>query len=89
MADYDDMNNNTMGGGAIPAVLEAFLDAESVEEKHKILEEHAEELDERTVLNMEISLDIIAKDGTTLEDRIGYILYYLRTRGRFETSRLR
>ena len=89
MADYDDMNNNTMGGGAIPAVLEAFLDAESVEEKHKILEEHAEELDERTVLNMEISLDIIAKAGTTLEDRIGYILYYLRTRGRFETSRLR
>lgn len=79
-------NNNEEN---IPDVLAEFLDAETVEQKHKILEEHADELDERTVLNMEVSLDIVAKDNTTLDDRIGYILYYLRTRGRFESTRLR
>lgn len=73
----------------IPKVLADFLDASSVEEKHKILEENADLVDEKVVLNMELSLDIVAKDKATLDDRIGYILYYLRTRGRFETTRLR
>ncbi len=75
--------------GSIPQVLADFLDADSVMEKHRILEEHANEIDEHTVLNMEISLDIIGDSKTTLDDRIGYILYYLRTRGRFEGTRLR
>lgn len=74
---------------AIPSVLEAFLDAEKVEEKHRILEERANEVDEHIILNMEISLDIIADPKATLDDRIGYVLYYLRTRGRFEGTRLR
>lgn len=73
----------------IPEVLSAFLDATTAEEKHRILEENADSVDEHIVLNMEISLDIISKDGATLDDRIGYILYYLRTRTRFEGSRLR
>lgn len=73
----------------ISEVLGAFLDADSVEEKHRILEENADKVDEHTVLNMEISLDIISKDNASLDDRIGYILYYLRTRSRFEGSRLR
>lgn len=74
---------------AIPGVLEAFLDAESVEEKHRILEERADEVDGHIILNMEISLDIVADQKATLDDRIGYVLYYLRTRGRFEGTRLR
>lgn len=85
--------NNSVGNEAetpsIPSVLEAFLDAEKVEEKHRILEERADEVDEHIILNMEISLDIIADPKATLDDRIGYVLYYLRTRGRFEGTRLR
>ena len=73
----------------IPKVLEDFLDAPTVEAKRRILEERSNEIDERTMLNIELSFDIVAKDGATLDDRIGYVMYYLRTRGRFETSRLR
>ena len=77
---------NTSG---IPQVLEDFLDAATVEEKRRILEERSAEIDERTLLNIELSLDIVAKNGATMDDRIGYVMYYLRTRGRFETTRLR
>ena len=76
-------------GSDIPKVLEDFLDADTVEQKRRILEERSSEIDERTMLNIELSLDIIAKNGATLDDRIGYVMYYLRTRGRFETTRLR
>ncbi len=85
----DYVNDNRHEEQGIPQVLADFLDAETVEAKHRILEEHANEVDEHTVLNMEISLDIIADPKATLDDRIGYILYYLRTRGRFEGTRLR
>ena len=73
----------------IPQVLADFLDADSVEKKHEILEEHAGEIDEHTLINMELSLDIVPDSKASMDDRIGYILYYLRTRGRFEGSRLR
>ncbi|MCR5330075.1 MAG: hypothetical protein K6E62_02675 [Lachnospiraceae bacterium] len=73
----------------IPRVLEDFLDAPTVEAKRKILEERSDEIDDRTLLNIELSLDIVGKDGATKDDRIGYVMYYLRTRGRFETTRLR
>ncbi|MBO4416013.1 MAG: hypothetical protein J5824_08555 [Lachnospiraceae bacterium] len=76
-------------GPEIPKVLEDFLDAETVEQKRRILEERSSEIDERTLLNIELSLDIVAKNGATIDDRIGYVMYYLRTRGRFETTRLR
>ena len=83
----DDINE--INGPQIPKVLEDFLDASTVAEKRKILEERSDEIDERTMLNIELSLDIVAKNGATLDDRIGYVMYYLRTRGRFETTRLR
>ncbi|MCR5685512.1 MAG: hypothetical protein K6G81_08875 [Lachnospiraceae bacterium] len=73
----------------IPQVLEDFLDADNVADKRRILEERSSEIDEKTMLNIELSLDIVAKDGASLDDRIGYVMYYLRTRGRFENTRLR
>ena len=73
----------------IPKVLEDFLDAESLEEKRRILEERSSEIDERTMLNIELSYDIVARDKASIDDRIGYVMNYLRTRGRFESSRLR
>ena len=85
----DERKEIPMSDSGIPMVLEDFLDAPTVEAKRKILEERSNEIDERTMLNIELSLDIVAKDGATLDDRIGYVMYYLRTRGRFETTRLR
>ena len=84
----NEKENKTAPSG-IPQVLEDFLDADTVEEKRRILEERSSEIDERTLLNIELSLDIVAKNGATIDDRIGYVMYYLRTRGRFETTRLR
>ena len=93
MEDYENKQQNEQNGqtapSGIPQVLEDFLDAATVEEKRRILEERSSEIDERTLLNIELSLDIVAKNGATLNDRIGYVMYYLRTRGRFETTRLR
>ena len=87
MSENEQNNRNNEAG--IPQVLEDFLDAPTVEAKRKILEERSDEIDERTLLNIELSLDIVGKDGATKDDRIGYVMYYLRTRGRFETTRLR
>lgn len=89
--ENDRINDNSQDNceNMLPGVLTAFLDAETVEEKHRILEERSAEVDEHIILNMEISLDIISDPKATLDDRIGYVLYYLRTRGRFEGTRLR
>ena len=83
------INENTPEEELDRKVLEDFLDAETVEQKRRILEERSSEIDERTLLNIELSLDIVAKNGATIDDRIGYVMYYLRTRGIFETTRLR
>lgn len=72
----------------IPEILEAFLDADSAKAKYAILEEHYNEIDERMVANMEASLDLVGKPGSVTE-RIEYVMYCLRTRQRFETTRLR
>lgn len=82
-----DEQSNELNQG-IPSVLADFLDAGSVEEKLRILQERESELNEKIVMNMEASLDIVGSN-TSYEDRIGYLMYFLRTRGRFETSRLR
>ena len=84
--EAENMNKNESG---IPQVLADFLDAESVQEKYRILEERSSEVDEHTLLSMEISLDIVPDDKKSIDDRIGYIMYYLKTRQRFEGTRLR
>lgn len=82
------MEWNSNGMEKLPNLLECFLDSESVHEKYKLLEEHYEEVDERMIGNIEASLDLVGKQGSVSE-RIDYVMYYLRTRQRFETDRLR
>lgn len=72
----------------IPAVLAAFFDAETSSEKLKVIEEHMQEIDERTLGNIEASLDIAGSSGS-IEKRLDFVTYSLRTKGRFETNRLR
>jgi len=88
-SDFGANEDKQETNSGIPKILDDFLDAGTVEAKRRILEERSNEIDERTMLNIELSLDIVAKNGATLDDRIGYVMYYLRTRGRFETTRLR
>lgn len=73
---------------SIPDFLNDFLDARSASAKIKILDEHSEELDEKMVGIIEASLDLPGGSGTLFQ-RIEYVHYYLRTRRRFETDRLR
>ena len=84
--DYMDGNNQE---SSIPQVLADFLDADNVQEKYRILQERSSEIDEHILLSMEISLDIVSDGKMSFDDRIGYIMYYLRTRQRFEGTRLR
>lgn len=72
----------------IPKVLADFFDAETAEQKLRVLEENADSIDERTMGNIEASLDLAGKDGP-IEQRLDFVMYYLRTRSRFETTRLR
>lgn len=78
----------TQETASIPDFLNDFLDARSASAKIKILDEHSEELDEKMVGIIEASLDLPGGSGTLFQ-RIEYVHYYLRTRRRFETDRLR
>lgn len=72
----------------VPQLLIDFLDAESMGEKLKILEDYDGEIDERTMGNIEASLDIVGKDAS-VEERLEHVKYYLEKRKKFETGRLR
>lgn len=65
-----------------------FLDAGSSKEKLEILEKNRENIDDKTMTNIEVSLDVVA-GSDNMENRIDYICDLLRTRARYETSRLR
>lgn len=88
--DTDFTQNKTAeeGNAEIPDVLNDFLDARSAGAKIKILDEHSEEIDEKMIGIIEASLDLPGGSGTLFQ-RIEYVHYYLRTRSRFETERLR
>ena len=69
-------------------ILLSFLEAEASSEKLKIIQDKGEELDDRALNNIEASLDIVSNSTDPVE-RISYICDMLRTRSKFETSRLR
>lgn len=70
------------------SILYLFLDAPTLKEKLKVLEERKEELDDLTITNMAISLDTVIEDGTC-EKRTEELMDCLRMMARFECSRLR
>ncbi len=69
-------------------LLMRFLDAESYQDKLRILDECFEKADERTLNSIEASLDIAGVSGS-IEERLDFIKYNLRTRIKYESSRLR
>jgi len=65
-----------------------FLEAETSEEKLKIIKDNYSCFDPRTVSNMEAAMDITAASDN-LDERLDYICSCLRTRSMYETGRLR
>ncbi|MGN0142318.1 MAG: DUF1653 domain-containing protein [Roseburia sp.] len=65
-----------------------FLDTDDFEEKYNILVSIQNELDDNVVNAMAVSLDIILPEGD-LEERYEALKYGVRTRGRYESVRLR
>lgn len=77
--------NDTAGldDGDTPAIIR-FLDADTYEEKMKVLEKMKDELDEHTLNNMAVSLDLSLEDGI---DAYSLVMSELRIRSRYEGKR--
>lgn len=61
-----------------------FLDAETYEDKMKVLESMRDDLDERTLNNMAVSLDLTIDNGV---DAYSFLMSELRIRSRYEGKR--
>jgi len=66
-----------------------FLDAESAEEKLKVLRELKRNLDEELLTTIELSMDLLPDDKESWERRVSLVEQTLEKRIRFEGSRLR
>ena len=74
--------------GEVNPILMQFLDENTAKGKLQIIERYGDELDDRTLTNIEASLDVVAGSNDH-DDRIGYIRAVLKTRAQYETNRLR
>lgn len=83
---YFDMENEK-GDSDISFIMQ-FLETESIEEKLDLLRRNRDRIDERTITNIEASMDVVS-GNTDLDTRIGYICDILRTRSQYENRRLR
>ena len=65
-----------------------FLEADSSEAKLQIIKQNMGLFDEKTVNNIEASLDIVS-DSNDIDSRLSYICDVLRTKAKYESNRLR
>lgn len=68
--------------------LMAFLDADTSEERYRILSEMADIIDDHMIDTMAVVLDIVIEDGP-IDMRYQELKNCLRTRIRYETNRFR
>ncbi|MCQ2497251.1 MAG: DUF1653 domain-containing protein [Lachnospiraceae bacterium] len=69
-------------------VLMMFLEAEDAQSKFNVLKEHYLEIDQRTMTNIEVSMDVISTTDD-MDERIRFVMDVLKTRMRYENNRLR
>lgn len=83
----DEMFSGKTEDGINRALL-CFLDADTCEEKLKVLEKIKKYIDEKIMTGIEISLDLTDSNGS-MDDRLDLVRRNLHTRAKFESSRLR
>lgn len=69
-------------------VLIKFLDSETIDEKLEILRVMRKKLDDKTITDIAVTMDLVIEEGP-LEGRIKSLEDCLKTRARYETTRLR
>lgn len=74
--------------GEVNPDLLAFLEAETTKEKLEVLDQIQERITESILCAIEASMDI-SYEEESIEERVYYIKNYLRTRERYEGTRLR
>lgn len=73
---------------AINPKLMDFFDAEELEEKYNILISMRDEVNDHLINSMAVALDVVIPEGET-SDRYEQLKHCIRTKQRYETSRLR
>ncbi len=84
-------NENTEKGqqeASAEEKLMAFFDADTMDEKYKILLEMRNDVDDRMINNMAVVLDVVIDEGP-LDQRYEELKTCIRTFRRYETTRLR
>lgn len=84
----DDMQEISDPSNRVAPVLVLFLEAETIEKKLEVLKENFMNIDERTMTNIEASLDVVS-DSNNLDDRVHFVMDVLRAKSKYENSRLR
>lgn len=74
-------------GGINPKVLE-FLDSEDFDERYNLLVALRDEMDDQMINTLAVALDVVIPEGK-LDDRYDALKTCLRTRQKYESSRLR
>lgn len=69
-------------------VLMMFLEAEDAQSKYNVLKDHYLEIDQRTMTNIEVSMDVISTTED-MDERLRFVMDVLKTRMRYENNRLR
>lgn len=65
-----------------------FLDADTMEDKLKVLRDIGDEMTDRLVDDFAASLDLIIEEGP-IENRVAQLRYCMSTRNSYETNRFR
>ena len=74
-------------GGINPKVLE-FLDTDDFDERYNLLVALRDEMDDQMINTLAVALDVVIPEGR-LDDRYDALKMCLRTRQKYESSRLR